>query len=189
MPDREVVPFRAEPPSSQGSPASRPGDVDTSVQGTLALDLQPRQDPPQVRSPRRPTAAHGPARGSAQVVPIRRSSRVPDVRNWAWRFGQAAVEIVGGDRPLTQLLRWTSSDVYEDLAERARTVGRAGRHSPGQGRVQPVRPRVVNAHVAQPRPGVAEAALHVRYGERSRALAARFEERAGRWVCTALEFA
>jgi hypothetical protein len=37
--------------------------------------------------------------------------------------------------------------------------------------------------------GIVEAGLHVRYGRRSRAVAARFERRAGRWVCTALEFA
>ncbi len=34
-----------------------------------------------------------------------------------------------------------------------------------------------------------EVSAHVRYGEQSRALAARFEERQQRWCCTALEFA
>jgi hypothetical protein len=35
---------------------------------------------------------------------------------------------------------------------------------------------------------VVEAGVHVRYGERSRALAARFERIEQRWICTALDF-
>jgi hypothetical protein len=34
-----------------------------------------------------------------------------------------------------------------------------------------------------------EACVHVRYGRRSRAVAARFELVRGRWQCVALEFA
>jgi len=144
------------------------------VQGTLALDLQPRQDPPR-----------GPA---ADVVPIDRRRR-GDLAAWAGRFAQAAVEIVGGDRPVSQLLRWTSEEVYADLARRAQLVARAGRHHPGQSRVQPVRPKVAGVHVVPLDDDVAETALRVRYGVRSRALAARFEWLDGRWICTALEWA
>jgi hypothetical protein len=37
--------------------------------------------------------------------------------------------------------------------------------------------------------GVAEVSAHVRSGRRSRAVAARFEQRRDRWFCSALEFA
>jgi len=149
-----------------------------AIQGTLALDLQPRHDPP--------TLGHGAAR--AAVVPIDvRVRRGAD--DWARRFAQAAVEIVGGDRPAAQLLRWTSRTVYEDLQRRALLVGRAGGHTAGQARVQPVRPRVRSVHTCFVDHSVVEASVHVGYGERSRAVAARFELRAGRWLCTALEFA
>lgn len=151
-----------------------------SVQGTLALALQPRQEPPTVR-PERPG-------GGADVVPIDRRAR-REVEAWSCRFAQAAVEIVGGDRPATQLLRWTSPDVYADLHRRAQLVARAGGHRPAQGRVQPVRPRVVGVRTCFVDSGIVEAGLHVRYGERSRAVAARFERRGAGWVCTALEFA
>ena len=156
-------------------PAPRtPGVPVAEVQGTLALDLQPRQDPPQGLD--------------AEIVPIERG-RHGDLSAWAGRFAQAAVEIIGGDRPVTQLLRWTSEEVYADLGRRAQLVARAGHHQPGQARVQPVRPKVAGVHVIPVSDGVAEVALRVRYGVRSRAIAARFEWVDERWICTALEFA
>ena len=155
-----------------------------SVQGTLALDLNPRRDPPPLAVP------SGHAR--ADVVAIDRRHR-QQVEQWSRRFAQAAVEIVGGDRPLTQLLRWTSPDVYADLGRRAQLVARAGGHAPGTARVQPVRPKVLSVHTCFVGNRVVEASVHVRYGARSRALAARFVAKNGpagqRWVCTALEFA
>jgi len=153
-----------------------------SVQGTLALDLEPRQDPPWPA----PARGFGPV---ADVLPIDGLLR-RGFEEWARRYAQAAVEIVGGDRPVTQLLRWSSRDVYDDLQRRAQLVARAGRHQPGHGRFQPVRPRVLGVHPCFINRDVVEVSTHVRYGERSRALAARFERtRDNRWRCTALEFA
>jgi hypothetical protein len=160
-PALDVVPIRP----AQAVPVS-------SVQGTLALDLEPRRDPPDL----------------AQVVALEPAVDRSIVA-WAHRYAQAAVEIVGGDRPVTQLLRWSSREVYENLHRRALLVARAGRHTPGQGRVQPVRPRVLGVHPCFITPDVVEVSMHVRYGERSRALAGRFERACGpRWRCTALDF-
>lgn len=146
-----------------------------TTQGTLALDLQPRTDVPPA-----PGLGSGPQRR--------------DLEQWAARYAQAAVEIVGGDRPVSQLARWTSREVYLDLERRALLVARAGSHQAGVGRVQPVRPRVQSVHTCLVADGAAaEAGIHVRYGDRSRAVAARFERRVSqastRWVCTALQFA
>lgn len=143
-----------------------------TTQGTLALDLLPRHDPP---PPGAVVAFDSRARRSAD--------------EWARRFAQAVVEIVGGDRPVSQLLRWTERTVYADLQRRALLVARAGGHQPGQARVQPTRPRVLSVHTGFVTEDVVEASAHVKYGERSRALASRFELRGGRWLCTALEFA
>ena len=60
---------------------------------------------------------------------------------------------------------------------------------PGQGGIQGVRPQVVAVHTCFVSADVAEVSAHVRYGRRSRAVAARFERRRDRWVCCALEFA
>lgn len=168
-----VVPLRAPVPLA-------------SVQGTLALDLQPRHEPPRLA----PTRGEG--SGDATPVDVRRRR---ELERWAHRFAQAAVEIVGGDRPATQLLRWTTSEVYADLHRRAQLVARAGGHQPGAGRVQPVRPQVRSVRTCFVAPGIVETAVHVRYGGRSRALAARFElrrtrhEPTPRWVCTVMDFA
>ena len=167
-------------PSNSTVVAIAPSAPIACVQGTLALALQPREDPPAVRVE---TSA-----GGADVVSIGRPAR-RELEAWSCRFAQAAVEIVGGDRPATQLLRWTSQEVYADLNRRAQHGARAGSHQPGQARVQPVRPRVVGVRTCFVDRGVAEAGLHIRYGQRSRAVAARFERRGERWVCTALEFA
>ncbi len=151
-----------------------------SIQGTLALDLHPRHDPPE------PPEATG--RAGADVVPIDRQVR-RRLEQWSHRYAQAAVEIVGGDRPVSQLLRWTASGVYDDLARRAQLVARAGGQRPGQDRVQSVRPQVMGVHTCFVAGDAAEVSAHVRYGRRSRALAIRFELRDERWLCVALEFA
>jgi hypothetical protein len=151
-----------------------------TVQGTLALALQPRDDPPRasVQMPR----------GGADLVSMDGRAR-RELEAWSCRFAQAAVEIVGGDRPAAQLIRWASAEVYADLNRRALLVARAGGYEAGQSRVQSIRPRVVGVRTCFLESDIAEAGLHIRYGRRSRAVAARFERTDGRWVCTALEFA
>lgn len=138
-----------------------------SVQGTLALDF----------------------RGAA------RSRQVPDLRlvpgdlagleAFAHRFASAVVEVVGGDRGPSQLLRWTSPQVYADLQRRASLLART---TPGDRRVRRLRSQVRSVHVFCPCAGSAELSVHVRTGERSRAIAARLELAEGRWCCVALEF-
>lgn len=150
-----------------------------SVQGTLALELHPRTEPP----------APGPAptRLRGDVVPLDDPIRMR-LEQWARRYAQAAVEIVGGDRPVTQLLRWTSREVYADLARRAHLVARASSNHRQTG-CPPVRPQVLGVRTCVVAHGAAEVAAHVRYGARSRAVALRFEHRGDRWLCTALDFA
>ena len=147
-----------------------------AVQGTLALDLGAL-----------PSAADdGPPR-TPELDPTRQSrvTHVQDaeVRGWAARFAQAVTESVTGLRPTTQLVRWTTPEVFRDLDRRAhlvrRATGPAGR---------PVRPQVRSVHVCRPHDDVAEVSVHVRHGHRSRALALRLERREDRWVCSALEF-
>ena len=86
------------------------------IQGTLALSLaDPEADAP----PAPVHALHGRA-----------------VESWAGRFAQAATEIAGGNRPVTQVLRHTSSEVYADLARRAQLVAAAVGVPAGQGLLQ-----------------------------------------------------
>ena len=155
-------------------PLPRPVPV-ASVQGTLALDLSGHPDdawPPPL------AAVHAMDAGARRRLEA-----------WAHRFAQAAVEIAGGDRPVSQLLRWTSPDVYADLARRAQLVRSAAAREPHGGRVQQVRPHVESVHPCWIDDARVEVSVRVRYGRRSRALAIRFEQRAERWQAVAMEFA
>lgn len=156
------------------------------VQGTLALDLgmeeSLRTEP--VDALPAPVIALADLEGGE---PLRRLHR--DGEQWARRYLQAAVEIAGGSRPASQLLRWTTRDVHADLDRRAQLVARAaGRRTGEHGRAA-VAPTLMSLHPHTVRTGVLEVAARVRYGQRCRAVAARFELRRDRWVCTALEFA
>jgi hypothetical protein len=138
-----------------------------SVQGTLALDFDGA-----VRTRRDP---------GLTVVPGGRA----ELESFAHRFCQAVVEVIGGDRGPSQLLRWTSEGVYADLQRRAAALART---TPGDRRLRRLRSQVRSVHLFCPSPLAAEISVHVRHGERSRAIAARIELVEGRWCCTALEF-
>lgn len=139
-----------------------------TVQGTLALDLD---------QPARP------ATPELAVVAPAGDAGGSEVRSWAATFAQAVAEVTGGDRPLQQLLRWTSAAVYQDLGRRVQIMAQT--RSADQRR-STLRPQVRSVHVCQPEAGVAEVSVHVRYGRRSRAMAARLERRSQHWTCTAL---
>lgn len=167
----DVIALRATPATPL---ASHPM---ASVQGALALDLTPRTAPPRPRL--RSTQA-------LDLVAVERAAR-GQVDAFVGRYLQAVVEIAAGDRPLSQALRHTVPDVYADLGERARTVSAAAGLSPGQGRgPNPARPVVVGVRTALIRSDAVEASAHVRYGRRSRAVAARFEIVRDRWQCVAI---
>ena len=138
-----------------------------SVQGTLALDYGST-----VRPTRTP---------DLRVLPGNRA----ELEAFAHRFASAVVEVVGGDRGPSQLLRWTTDRVYADLQRRAALLART---TPGDRRVRRLRSQVRSVHVFCPSPEAAEISVHVRHGERSRAIAARIEQVDGRWCCTALQF-
>ena len=94
--------------------------------------------------------------------------------------------MVGADRPVSQLLRWATPEVYSGSVCR-RADGVVASTDAGH-RARTGRPRVVSVHVSRPAHDVAEVAGHVRHAGRSRALAARLEHRRDRWVCTALQW-
>ena len=95
-----------------------------------------------------------------------------ELEAFAHRFASAVVEVIGGDRGPSQLLRWTSEQVYADLQRRAALLART---TPGDRRVRRLRSQVRSVHLFCPSPEAAEISVHVRHGERSRAIAARIE--------------
>jgi hypothetical protein len=143
------------------------------LQGTLALEYDP---PPERLSV--VEASDGP---TLRLVPGGRA----ELESFAHRFASVVVEVVGGDRGPSQLLRWTTERVYEDLTRRAAALQRT---TPSDRRVRRLRSQIRSVRVFCPSPCVAEVSVHVRQGQRSKAIAARLELVQGRWCCTALEF-
>jgi hypothetical protein len=121
----------------------------------------------------------GPASGPRNLTAL---------ETWIGQIVQAIVEIVGGDRPLTQAVRWTSPRVYQQLGRRAAHLGKVGGYAPGVGRVQRVRPRVTGVTSSTIDQTIVEAAVTIRTGQRARAVAVRFEQSDARWICTVLDF-
>jgi hypothetical protein len=104
---------------------------------------------------------------------------------FAARFAQAVVEVIGGDRGVHQLMRWTTQGVYADLTHRSHALHRA---TPSDQRLRRLRATVRSVHLFRPDADAAELSIHVRHGARSRAIAARIERIEGRWRCSVLDF-
>lgn len=113
-----------------------------------------------------------------------RTSRalLPEPRPWAGRLVQAVVEVTAGVRPLTQLVRWTTTEVYESMQRRATHALASGRGDETGRWAEVVR----SVRVSEPVDGVAEVCAIVQQGPRCRAVALRLEGIDGRWQCTAL---
>jgi hypothetical protein len=152
-----------------------------AVQGTLALAFVLPSGvpaapvaPPELRLVPRPSAQDDADEVDFGPQPTG-TAALPPLRRWSAQFAQAVVEVLAGDRPVSQLVRWTTSGVFDDLAGRIDA-------SPSESRGV-----VKSLHVSEPADGVAEIAAAVRRGPRSTALALRLEGLDGRWQCTALE--
>ncbi|MDX6249040.1 MAG: hypothetical protein QOF10_2400 [Kribbellaceae bacterium] len=155
-------------PLPESEPMPRPVPI---TEGALALHYQAT-----------PELHAIPAPPVLRLVPTGPS--LPDVQAWASRLVQAVAEVLAGDRPITQLIRFTDSVVFTDLNRRVRVLGLT---TTATGRGLKERSAVRSVHVFIPATEVAEVAAHVRYGDRSRAMALRLEVHRGRWICTALE--
>ncbi len=94
----------------------------------------------------------------------------------------ATIEVIAGSRPVSQLLRVLSADVYAALQRRAATASRQ-RH-----RAAPVRRAAVRrVRTTSPADGVVEASVLVQEPRRVIAVAIRLEGLDGRWRVTALQ--
>jgi hypothetical protein len=160
------------------------------VQGTLALDVAPHVEPPArhltTRLAPRPSpgqAGRPPGVGNADVASLPRDQRAA-LEAFATRWVTAAVQIAMADRPVTQMLRNCTPEVYADLSERSRAV----LESAGPHRARIIRPVVMSVRTCLVRTDALEVAAHVRHGPRSRAVAARLEHVRGRWQGVAVTF-
>jgi Family of unknown function (DUF6459) len=150
---------------------------------------------PIVEPPARPLAARGPLPGAPRLAgsrdgrqgPTRTEGAVdgaplPDPTPLCCAMVQAAVEALRGTRPLAQLARWVSPEIYEQLAMRSELTQRV------LGRTDvPQRAAIRRIRLCRLGREAAEATVVVDDGPRVRAVAVRLEGHRGQWRATALE--
>jgi Family of unknown function (DUF6459) len=122
--------------------------------------------------------------------PVRTPTRsLPPVTAWSARLATAIAEVLDGQRPASQLIRWVSSDVDAGLRAWARakalhpslaavTWG-PDRLPSGRRRAR----RVRSLRWTSPSDGVAEIAAVIEGDPRPLVVALRLEGLDGRWVC------
>jgi len=134
------------------------------------------------------TTAHAEAGYRLAVTRAARRGDLPDPRPVAGELAQAVVEVLAGDRPLTQLLTRFDDHTYAQLAARAPDPATHPTLGPARAGIHPwQRPKIRTVHVSRPAAGVAEVTARVQTNGRSRAVALRLEEWQGRWRCSALD--
>ncbi|HEX7105607.1 MAG TPA: Rv3235 family protein [Acidothermaceae bacterium] len=111
-------------------------------------------------------------------------AQLPEPKPWAGRLVQAIVEVMSGVRPVAQLVRWTTTDVYATMQRRIAHTELANHGARGGRRLGAI---VRSIHVDEPADGVAEVCAVVQQGARCRAVALRLEGFDGRWQCTVLQ--
>lgn len=106
-------------------------------------------------------------------------SDLPPARPVAQALVQGLLEVMAGVRPVSQLQRGTTPELFAQLEQvvhgRPRAVG-----------ARPVTGAVRSLHVQERPEGVAEVCATVRRGPRLAAVALRLEGIRGRWTCTEL---
>ena len=158
----------SEPPYDDELPARTGTGPRLSLVPALPTPVGPLAHLPSVHVAPAPVALVPPAAPAA-----------PAVRPAARALVQGLLEVLGGVRPVTQLRRRTSLELYVDLEELVHALPRPVGARPSTG-------AVLSLHVQQPAPTVAEVCATVRRGQRAGALALRLELDGGTWCCTAV---
>ncbi len=166
-PPLEVVSGPVGPPWNHGR---RPAP--SGVQGTLRLVVGSGTDADAL--------VEAPDEDDFGPVPTSRAD-LPDPQLWSRRLVQVLLEVMTGHRAASQLLRWTTTEVYERVRAQRSPLPRPGTREALR------RPVVRTVRVCEPADGVAEVSAVITGARRVQALAVRLEGHDGRWRATALE--
>lgn len=162
-----------------------------AVRPTLRLVAAPASAPlyDDEPGPRTPLRLVAPLEGLPKALPFdddawlassrTPTAQLPAAQDFARVLLQGVVEVLAGVRPLKQLQRDTTLELYARLSEAlsARPVPRGNR---------PALQAVRSLHVQARPEGVAEVCATIRRGSQLVALALRLEGQDGRWRCTDL---
>lgn len=104
---------------------------------------------------------------------------LPDPKTATARIAQILIDVMVGQRPVSQLNSVTNAAVRANVL-------RAVAALPPSPLATRARLQVASVRVTIPGPGIVEASAVIRGTHRSRAMALRLEGLDGRWMCTAL---
>jgi hypothetical protein len=148
-----------------------------------ALRIVP-EDERALRSGQGVLMLNAPGAGADERADAASEHRVPPpAAAWARQFVQAALEAAAGRRPVSQLVRWTSEEVFALLTRRASLAARLDR----AGATVTCTCSVRSVRLCRLTAEVVEASAVVVDRGRFRAVALRLEDSDGRWRVTALE--
>ncbi|MEX5235439.1 Rv3235 family protein [Kocuria arenosa] len=151
---------------------------------------RPAAGPPARRTrPAPPTAPGGYTWGATRVLGHDAEDELGRVTALARSIGQAAVEVLGGNRPAAQLSRWTTPEIVERFQQRADMLRLLQEQFEGKAALQELHrnPHVRRCRVCRVDRGIYEVALVVVEPRRSRAVAMRVERLGRGWSVTQLE--
>jgi len=98
---------------------------------------------------------------------------LPELHAWTMKFAVSVLEIWAGRRQPAQLISRCHRNIYMRLLKDVGSQKEIG--------------RIKSIHQHEPLDGICESTITVRYGERLRAVAIRFEGVDQRWLCTELK--
>lgn len=167
-------------PAARGLRAPR--RTDFAAASTSRAPRQPRRSGPREFS-HRADEQQIPRSIDAPRVPV----QLDDPTALCCAVAHAAMESLRGVRPLAQLARSVSPEVFDALHARAQVRASARRGVAPTAPVLASSSRVRRARVVRIAPGIAEATVIVDDVDRVRAAALRVEEHRGRWRVVVLE--
>lgn len=112
-------------------------------------------------------------------------AELPDPRETIERLALIGCEIIAGIRPVEQIGRWVTEDVYRVVAERS-IAARRNRVARAETIKSAPLILVGLTVVSEPRDGAVEGVSLVRFGQRTRAVCVRLEGLDHRWRANAL---
>lgn len=118
-------------------------------------------------------------------VPTAPTAPLPEIRAWSTRYVVVLQEVLEGRRPVQQLLRWSTPEIYVAVQRRAVLAARLRARRPRRPGARA--PRVLTVHTCCPAERVVEVSAVVHDGEKVRAYALRVEGAPDRWRVSALE--
>ncbi|MBU3642401.1 MAG: hypothetical protein FGM48_00495 [Candidatus Nanopelagicaceae bacterium] len=101
------------------------------------------------------------------------ASELPEITKFAENFAKSVLEIWAGKRPASHLSKYCHRSVYQDLVTAIGYQKEVGKFR--------------RIYINQPLDGLCESTVTVRFKDRLRSMALRFEGVDHKWICTSLD--